>query len=313
MNPNKIELLLQKFEKERLKLNNTRSQSLPYIIGIPLLIIGVLLFLQAPFPAIVGTAFASFFIGSIVSHYLFGSNYEGLLIKVKAALVEAYMSQYHPDVQYNYTAGKRNVRQLLSNSNLMAADRHNEEDVITGEYKNSSFYFSEIHLQNEDSEGDTTTKFKGILFNIKMPGKNFPSSTIQSKPGLLKRWAGDYIHNEEYDFWYSSDDPQEFNAQLKNLWPFISHLKREQGELRIKVKGEEITIMMSSRMKLLDDPTQGITRSFLEKEYRNNIAVQLNTLLYIVEAFIDDPTQKSIEEKLELQVLEPIKLNIKHK
>lgn len=74
-----------------------------------------------------------------------------------------------------------------------------------------------------------------------------------------------------------------------------------------------MTIMMSSDMKFLDDPHFSLNRSFDNPIYYKKIGQQINSLLYIVEAFANQQEASEIEERLELRLLkiaEKIKLKL---
>lgn len=305
----KTELLLTKYEKERAKLKNKRKGLLPFLIIVPILcLITILSFYTLSFWPIAMICMMLFLVTSFIYHLTIGSDFEKLVAKVKTTLVDEYMIRYNPDTKYNYSPYAQSGNSIASNANLISYNNCKEEDVMSGKYKTGDFYFSEVLLTKKDSEGKEKTKFKGILFKVKIPNKNIPNTVIEGSPGLISKLIGSHTHNKQYDFWYKSENESEFLQQMSSLLPFISHLKKSQQKLMIRAKGNELVILMQSKMKLLDDPKPGLSRSFLKEKYRLNIARQLNTLLYMVEAFISDLSHTQIEETLELQALEHSKL-----
>lgn len=299
-----LEKLLTKYETERLNLKSKSRNYLPYLIALPFAVVGCLIaFTNLSTEPIVFSSFFSIAAAFFLHYLIVGSDFEKLTHKVKSALVKEYMERYHKKYDYSYNSKKRLGASIVNNSKLHSFDKISEEDVLEGTCKNGDFYFSEIVLEDEDSEGNTSTKFRGILFKLKIPGKNFPETRIQNNRGFLNHIFGKYKQNIQFDFWYETRDEQQFHEQMAILFPFIAYLQKSQGELRIKAEGDEIIIMMKSKMKLLDEPEQALDRSFLEERYKENIAKQLNTLLYIVEAFQSDLNSQEIEETLELKEL----------
>lgn len=303
----KFENLLTQFETERLELKSKRKILFPFLLAIPLVITGIVYFyfLQT-FGVLMTTLFSAYVFSSIIYGFTLGRQFETLLDKVKTAFVEKFMEEFHPKIEFSYTPNAGSGSMIVGQSGLISFDKIYEEDVVKGQLKNGTFYFSEVKLVTTDSEGDESTKFKGILFKIKIPGKNFPESTLQGSPGLLNRIFGTYQKNEKFDFWYQTSNEYAFNNEMASLFPFIKYLQKNQGELRIKAIRNEITILMKSDMLLFDEPPQQITRSFLEKVYRHNIGKQLNTLLYLAESFITDSQGAEIERNLELKMLEKL-------
>ena len=221
------------------------------------------------------------------------------------------MNIYHPDVDYTYFAEKKDVKRILKKARLISPDIYKEEDVIIGKYKGAKFYLSEIKLEKR-SKNSSYTIFKGILFNIKMPGKSFPHSQIQSKPGLLRRIFNGFTKNEEFGFWYETKNPKKFNDQMKSLFPFVKYLMDKQGDIRINTDGDEMTVMVKSDMKFLDDPKPRLSQTFLKPEYYENMGKQINSLLFIIESFANNLSSSEITERLELKALEYVREHRKH-
>ena len=305
---NQIENRIQSFETRRIELLKKKNKLLPYLILFPIATF-IISFLTTKFPPafMIGTAFAGI-ISSLIYYTHIGSHLNKLKGDIKNTLLEKFMSTYYPEVSYKYHHNKQQVKSILRKVDLIRADKYKEEDVLTGIYKGADFYFSEIHLLDEstDSDGDTstTTKFRGILFKLSLPNKNFPKTRIQSRRNLLQMMFGAFVHDEEYDFWYETKDEYAFQDSMKALLPFISHLKHQQGDLRIQAEGDEVTILMKSDMKLMDDPSISLDDAVANSEYKVNMARQLNSLLFIVDSFVNDMQSDEITEKLELKSLE---------
>ena len=253
------------------------------------------------FPALI-TAILSY-----MFYYLsIGSPFSDLKTDLRKSLLTEFFKTYHPDISFSYFPDRQSVRPILRRARLISPDIYKEEDVIIGKHQSVDFYISEINLKRR-SKNHSYSIFKGILFKIKIPGRSFPSARIQSKAGLLTRFFKGFEKNEAYGFWHESDNPLKFDQELKSLFPFIKFLAQRQGDVRIATQGEEITIMMESDMKFLDNPKPGLNRSFLTPQYYENISRQLNSLLFIIDAFVDDLNIDDIEERLELKAIEYIK------
>jgi len=272
MSSEKIEQLLSKYEKQRIKLKDKRNTALPYLIATPLICLAFIVYMfQLTGGAIIASGVALFILTMLYYYFYIGADVETLVDKVKSALVEEYMSRYQPTLNYDYSANKQQGRTIISQSKLINFDHCSEEDVLHGTHENGRFYFSEITLKKDMGDDHDKTIFEGILFKLNLDNKNFPLSHIQGRPGLLSKLFGKYRHDEEHNFWYTTEDETSYLSNLSHLLPFIAHLNKSKGDLMIKTEGNEIIILISSKMKLLDEPEPGLSRSFLEEKYRYNI------------------------------------------
>ncbi len=294
---------ISELEDERLALLEKRDHSIKWHFVFPLLFV-LTTFLVSQMP---GPTMLAFGISAILSAITYavriGSPFSKIKAKLKESILKEFMATYHPDVQFSYSTSEQDVRRISRESDLVSANRYSEEDVIRGNYGETEFYISEVHLSRKKRKS-TVTVFDGLLFKIKLPGKFFPRTRIQSRTGLLSQLFGGYEEHPEYGFYFDSDSPYHFEKQLGNLFPFIRHLIEKQGDIRISIKDDEIIMFMNSDMKFLDDPRPSIKRSFNDKEYLSNFGRQLNTLLFIVESLSNDLGSQEIEERLELQALE---------
>ena len=301
---------LESLEAQRIEVKKKSQGMTPWLIAVPVLSFIVTLLLTRHPGIVMGITATAAIISTIIYGLTIDSDFDKLKYDVRRALVKEFMKTYHPETQYNYYATKQKVEEIVKRANLVnGVNRYNEEDVITGSHEGAYFYFSEIHLKRK-KEKSTTTKFKGILFKIKLPGRNFPKSKIQSRQGIFSQLFGTFYHNEEFDLYINSENPQRLEEEIRPLLPFIAHLSNKQNDLRISTHGDEITILMNSNMRLLDDPRPHLDRSFLKEDYKDNVARQLNTLLFIVDSFINNADTSEIEERLELKSLAKIELNI---
>ncbi|MFT4568899.1 MAG: hypothetical protein ACI9FN_003869 [Saprospiraceae bacterium] len=231
---------------------------------------------------------------------------------MKALLLAEFMKVHHPAIQYRYSQEKKDVKRIVRVSNLINADSYIEEDVLEGTIKDGSFYISEINLKRKSAK-TTITVFKRILFTMTIPGKNFPASQIQSKMGFLSQLFTGFQENKEPGFWYDTVDNLQFEKELKPLLPFISHLMKTQGDVRIKTKGDNITLMLESNMKFLDDPKPRLEKSFVDPTYYDQLGIQLDSLLFIVESFVNGLKSTEIVKRLELKAIEFANLHSSNK
>jgi len=239
--------------------------------------------------------------------------FKKLKVQLKEALIDGFMRNYHPAIEYSYHPEKQGVQQIIEDTGLIPDDfyQYKEEDVIKGEVKGMMFYLSEIHLLNKSNENninDNTFRFKGLLFKVTIPGRMFPLTLIQSKMGLLDiRRYTNFERVPDYNFWYSSNSRSQFIKSASDLFPFFKYLIKQEGDVRIRTNGTEIIMMLSSKMKFLDNPTPSIGRSFFDKEYYRNIGKQINTLLFMMESFTEGLDKTDVEARLELKTLEFLK------
>lgn len=303
---------LDSFEEKRLELLAKKEKLQPLLFLIPVsVLLTSLVFTRFP-PIVVGGTAISAVISFMIYHIKIGRYFNELKAEARMSLIEKFMATYHPDIEYTYHPEKHSVKNILDSVSLIRADRYNEEDVISGIYNNGDFYFSEIHLEdkNTDNNGNTDydTKFRGILFDLRLPGRNFPKTRIQSSRKLLQMLFNDFVKDEEHEFWYETNDEQAYQETMQALLPFISHLKHQQGDIRLEAEGERITLLMESKMKFLDDPKQSLSKPLDGIEYKTNLAQQMNTLLFIVDSFVNNLDNTEIVDRLELQAIEMVKL-----
>ena len=303
--PNQFESALSKLEAQRINLKKKHDKTI---------------FWQFLFPALAGLIggfitlhpvgfFACAGIVSLFSFIIYWLNISGpfgdIKNEFKAAVLNEFMKTFHPEIDYKYYADKQQVREIAKKSDLVSANRYSEEDVIRGNYGNTEFYISEVHLKKK-SDKSTRTVLDGLLLKVKVPGMNFPHTRIQSEPGILSQIFGAYKEHPEYGFHYDTSREKRFLSEVENLFPFIRHLMAKQGDVRISIQDDEITMFMESDMKLLDDPKPSLHRTLKNKVYNENIARQMNTLLFIVESFAKGMSKDDVEERLELESLKVV-------
>lgn len=317
MNKARISTKLEDFERQRLALAEKSKKLWPSLILFPILVVVLTLGLLSlgfigrlefiPYPLIF-----SIVISGIWRDYAIKKPFKKIKEKVKNALVEEFINTYHPQISFNYNMDYVSAKNIIRSSKLISADIYNEEDVIAGQNGDATFYISEIELEDENDDSKTTI-FKGMLISLRIPGQDFPKSRIQSKMGLLSKWFSGFVKEELYGFWYDTEDQYAFQEKLEALFPFITHLAKKQGDIRISIQGEEITIMMESDMKFMDTPDLGLNDSFINQEYFSSMAKQLNSQLFIMDAFQNDLKANQIEERLKLYELELVENKMKTK
>lgn len=297
-----LDLRLDKLEEDRLLLREKRKRVSYIFLIAPFVFLTVYLFSLN----IEISSFATFITLMILWSIYFDQitlPFQKLKYKLRESLLTECIKTYFPGIQYTFYPTETDGAEIIQDSNLMSADIYDEEDVIIGSMKDTEFYLSEVDLRQKTKKSSYSI-FRGILFRIRIPGKNFPHAQIQSDNNLLNRLFNDFKKNEEYGFWYESNNDDQFDASLQSLFPFIRHLMKDKKNIRIKTFGDEITIMMESDIKFLDDPKPQLNKSFKNKEYYHNIMKQINSLLYIVESFTHDLATTEIEQNLELKMIE---------
>ena len=298
---------LESLEQERLQLKEKSGSITWKIVLIPLVIFFLAIGLSFPTPILIFSTFFAAMVSVLIYQGVVITPYKEVKARFKEALITEFIAKYHPGITISYTPGKKNVSQILRESDLMRADKYFEEDVLEGKFNQTNFYLSEIRLEDED-DNNTTTKFKGLLFKIRKEGSSFPKTRIQSRIGLLSQWFGSYQKNEEFDFYFDTENVDEFNKRFGDLFPFIRHLKSKSNNLRMFIDGDEITMMLQSDMKFLDEPPMGVSNTLLNPKYYESLGKQINSLLFIVESLENNVGRKEIEERLELKMLEKIEL-----
>lgn len=303
--------ILLKLEEKRVALQRKRKKIMPLLLAIPLIVLmAAIRWVPQPMEIYVITL-----IFVVISYFIYKAliinPFSELKVQIKEALIDGFMRNYHPEVEYSYHPNKQGVEQILEDSGLIPNDfyQYNEEDVIKGETKGMMFYLSEVHLLKKSNNDNSTFKFKGLLFKVTIPGRMFPLTLIQSKMGLLdiRRYTS-FEKESQFNFWFTSESRSQFIKSANDLFPFFKYLIKQQGDVRIKTNGTEILMMLSSDMKFLDDPAPSLGRSFFDKIYYRNIGKQINTLLFILESFAENIDKTEVENRLELKALEFLKL-----
>lgn len=296
---------IESLEEERIELLKKSTWVGPLSILIPILVTSFSFSISPQLAIFVGviSILASMFFYSVLIPF------DELKVQVREYLLEEFMKIYHPNISYRYQPKENQVRDFVDSAKLISCNNYEEEDVIRGKANNIDFYLSEIKL-SQKSDKSSTTVFQGILFKIQIPGRRFPNAQIQSKPGLLKKIFGGFTENRLFNFWYDTDDHEKFEKELGPFFPFIRHLILNQKDIRIRIKNNSITIMMKSDMKFLDDPKPSLDRSFKDEQYYQKIGQQINSLLFIVEAFAGKLDKQEVIERLELKELEYRKLGL---
>jgi len=302
-----LQTSLHQLDQERQRLIKKKGTVMAYLL--PMFIItSIIAFVLIKEPSI--SFFSIALLGgaaAMIYHRIISAPFQMVKNKFKSALIGQFMKDYHPDINYQYKPNPTQGKHIIRNSELVSgANSYAEEDVIIGQNKDVKFYLSEVHLENK-TEDHTTTVFKGLLFRLKIHGRYFPDSQIQSRAGVLKHMFGGFTKNEEYGFSFESTDHEMFYQDLSPLFPFIRHLIQKQGDVRIKTEGDEIIIMLESNMRFLDDPHIDIDKSLFNKKYNENMAKQINSLLFIIDSFVNELDTAEIEDRLELKSLELIK------
>lgn len=300
-----IEEKLQQLDQERHVLAKDNGKAFRIFWIIPL-VFAVNLML----PMAIQVAIFLTIVATVVSIIYYYSRiiwpFQDLVERFKSELISEYMRTYHPKTSYRYQTEKKDVRSIIRKSKLISPNIYHEEDVITGTHKGTHFYLSEIDLKRK-SDKTTRRIFKGMMFRLTVPGRQFPNALIQSKVGLINKYLYNFKTHTEYGFQYSTRNEASFEKELGSLFPFIQHLVKQKGDVRIETSGNEILILLRSKENFLDAPKPKLKQAFLNKENYTNLVKQMNTLLYIVEAFSTDSEPSTIDEELELKMLELVK------
>jgi len=313
-----IQEKLHQMEQERILLEAKHNKFKTYLWRIVmflllLFIVRVMLYFPSHPESYLYLAYIPVFllcIPNIILGILIRNPFKKLVANMKSTLLESFMTSYHPDIAYSYFPKKRDVKKILNQTHLVPRDViflsnyiYYEEDVIEGVMKNIVFYLSEIHLKRKTKKSSKTV-FKGLLFKINLQGKSFPPSRILSVREFFGLSLSGFSRNMEHGFWYETKDADRFHKEMESLFPFINHLIVHQDDVRIEIKGNELTLLMKTDINFLDDPRPRLKNTFIKDEYFENIGKQINSLLFIVESLANDLDKMEVEERLELKALE---------
>ncbi len=287
-------------ESSRKVLSDKSKKITPWLILIPVIVgLSALALVKSPIGLFVFGGLAAVICG-LIYYEKIHSPFNELKYQLKSEIIGSFMDEFHPSVEYKYRPKGHLGKNIIKASKLISADHYKEEDVISGVISGTKYYISEMHLTNQNDKS-TTTVFKGLLFRLKIPDKSFPTAKIQSRLGILKQLFGSFKQNKEFGFYFTTNNERKFEHEMESFFPFISHLMKHQGDVRVDIQGDELVLMLSSEMKFLDDPKLDVGTSFDREEYFDNVGRQLNTLLFIAESFIQNLEKQEVQERLELR------------
>ena len=176
-----------------------------------------------------------------------------------------------------------------------------------GRVKDVKFYMSKVNLKKRKGKHNHHV-FDGLLLKLEMRNKRFPNSIIQSSSELFDSENEGLSFNQEYGFYYKTENEDLFTEHLSELFSFIQHIVSKGDDIKISLHKEEVTILMKTDMKFLNDPEFSVDRSLINKSYIENVGKQINSLLFIVEVFAFGYDSIEIVDRLELKTLESIEL-----
>jgi len=295
---------IETLEENRIDLKKRIHESRPWFLLWPVLIFLFGLF-KSPIFSLAALIFFSV-ISYWVYHLIFSAKKHNLQTDLKMSLLAEYMETHYPEIQYQYSSHPKHVDSIIDNTDLIDPKVYNEEDVIMGTFKGLEFYISEVELNLEPGK-DNYKDFKGMLFKLKIPGKKYPRTKLKSQPGFFENFFGPFIDHTKYDFSYNTESEDAFHKELGPILPFINHLIKNQGDIRLQTQGDELVLLMGSEAKFLDPPEPNINQSFMHNRYFEGIGKQINSFLFIVESLANNLTENVIEEKLELKAIELVK------
>ena len=229
--------------------------------------------------------------------------FKKLLGEVKAGFIQDFMDKMHPDVIYDYQFEEKRGYELAKRIDFDYFGDSDEEDVLEGDLNGTKFYISELELTKRSNK-KTITVFKGLIVNMIIPKKNFPESKIDTDRSGFLNFFNRYELDEESDIHYSTSDGDQFDEQLRVLLPFIKSIRGQSERVRVYADQEELTVVLDTDMKFMDNPKIGINNTFDNPVYADNLSRDLNTMLYMVEALSKDLSESEVEERLKLKALE---------
>jgi hypothetical protein len=301
-----IEEKLEQLDQERHVLEKDNGKALQAFWIIPM-VFAVNLMLPMAIPVAIFLTVLAAVLAVVYYYNRIIWPFQRLVERFKSELIGEYMRSYHPKTTYQYQSDKKDVRSIIKKSNLISPNIYHEEDVVTGKHKGTHYYLSEIDLKRKSNKS-TRRIFKGMMFKLTVPGRTFPRALIQSKVGLINKYLYNFNIHTEYGFHYATRNEATFENELGRLFPFIQYLIKQKGDVRIETGGDEILILLKSKDNFLDNPEPKLKQTFLNQDNFTNLVRQMNTLLYIVEAFSTDSEPSTIDEELELKMLELVKM-----
>lgn len=308
-------------EEKRLKLVTAKSKWGPIMFISTVAIIAILGLLGLRGPSFFISAAVITLISIIAYATSIYSPFNSLADKSRVALLKHFMETYHPNVKYRYSRRSRLGHRILKSVRLLSYDLIREEDVIEGMMDKAHFYISEIRLSKKKNNSRSVI-FEGMLFRLKIPGRNFPRTEIVNRVDYGVAWMNKMFYegigkifsntvhfktDPSNTFMYKTKNEELFREELRQLIPFIEFLSSKKSSVRMLAQGDEITMILADKVDFLDEPAFKLKQSFFNKEYNNNMGKQLNSLFYILETFIKNTDSSEIKEQLELKELELMK------
>lgn len=275
--------------KETLELLNQKRKKVFTVnaICIAIMILGVLLFFVMPM-----VTFVIIIITSLAMGALSGVNEYKLMYKT--LLVEDIYKQHFEDVSFNFESGYD--KEYVANTQLISVgNRYSSDDYISGIYQGVRFTRSDVHMQNVQRSGKTTTTvtyFEGPWMVFDCP-KSFTSSTKVAEKEFLNGghpgWFSGFeeIKTESIKFnelfgVYTTNEHDAFYLLTPHFMEKLIELERKfEGKLTVGFINSQIHVLIYNNENALEpsimNPISEHDAGYIE--YQANIIKEICTCL----------------------------------
>lgn len=221
----------------------------------------------------------SYYFGCVISWFLAfailtslinWSRFDKLYERYKSILMSDYMKVNLPEMDYQYYPNEMYGNEIIRNSNIFNFTKCDEEDVIIGSINDKNFYLSEICVKKTKGRKNKrdVVLFRGLILNVKFPGKQFPDLRIKSKVKTADKWLGNFTKHVIYLFWYNAKSLETNDKQLKELFIFIRDFMLRNKDVAASTYSNEITLFIDNNGTFLDPAKHSGHRSFINEEYK---------------------------------------------
>ncbi|MDD4213096.1 MAG: DUF3137 domain-containing protein [Bacilli bacterium] len=229
--------------------------------GIPLLIIGGILFMAPPQVVFLGIVF---FIGGGVLIGTGVSKFQQIKTQFKEVYLKKVILGLYENATYDPRAGLPEARVYRSGL-LKRADRYHSEDLITGSFSDVQFETCDLKLEERHvrhTKNGTqvyyVTYFLGRFFEFEFP-KNFKGKIIVSEGSLmtwftnLKKMELESVEFNKKFKTYSSDELNTFYVLTPHLMESLMELERQNpGTIACSFDGNRLTIIVNNNRDTFD-------------------------------------------------------------
>lgn len=308
---------IQELEKQRIKLSKNKFTSCFFNAIVFIGTLGLIWFFVPPGDT---QAYMLMGLGVILTllfyniyKFSFSDPFGSLKEEYHKELFNSFVEDYHPNVEWTFNQHLNITDTLFRDYSPGYSIGHFE----TYGLKSKNVEVTSTRISNSiNSEDQALAKFQVLHFKLK--GKEFPKTVFATKPifGFLSSKRVLWFNFKKLvnsKLYYFSKDEDLFKKRVLPLLPLLNHISSKVKNIKIQFEGDEISMIFHEPIFALGFENFHSGNTFLNKEYAENLAKKINSLLVVGEALNNELQTTETEERLELKILDIAKLDRKDK